>query len=130
MAIFVTQDDSGGEPDHVDAQRSVLLAISPYIRRGFVSHRLTTIVSLHRTLYQILGLPPLNLFDALANDFSDFFTSTPDFTPYSAVSVDARIFDPKKALDPNDPDYRIALNTRSILRDDPDEEEEILKASP
>ncbi|MBC7527853.1 MAG: bifunctional YncE family protein/alkaline phosphatase family protein [Chthonomonadaceae bacterium] len=130
MAIFVTQDDAGGEPDHVDAQRSVLLAISPYIRRGFVSHRLTTIVSLHRTLYQILGLPPLNLFDALANDFSDFFTSTPDFTPYSAVSVDARIFDPKKAIDPNDPDYRLALNTRSILRDDPDEEEEILKASP
>jgi len=30
MAIFVTQDDSGGEPDHVDAQRSVLLLISPW----------------------------------------------------------------------------------------------------
>jgi hypothetical protein len=29
MAIFVTQDDSGGEPDHVDAQSSVLLLISP-----------------------------------------------------------------------------------------------------
>jgi len=29
MAIFVTQDDSCGEPDHVDAQSSVLLLISP-----------------------------------------------------------------------------------------------------
>ncbi|HTE19241.1 MAG TPA: alkaline phosphatase family protein, partial [Armatimonadota bacterium] len=80
MAIFVTQDDSGGEPDHVDAQRSVLLVISPWARRAYVSHRHTTIVSMHRTLYQILGLPPLNMFDALASDFSDCFTSTPDFT--------------------------------------------------
>ena len=24
MAILVTQDDAGGEPDHIDAQRSVL----------------------------------------------------------------------------------------------------------
>ncbi len=130
MAIFVTQDDSGGEPDHIDAQRSVLLAISPYVKRGCVSHRLTTIVSMHRTLYQILGLPPLNLFDALANDFSDFFTSVPDFTPYTAVSVDPRIFDPKRAIDPSDPDYRMARNARSILRDDPDEEGKVLKAGP
>ena len=69
MAIFVTEDDAGGEPDHVDAQRSVLLVISPWAKRSYVSHRHTTIVSMHRTLYQILGLPPLNMFDALANDF-------------------------------------------------------------
>ena len=77
MAIFVTQDDAGGEPDHVDAQRSVLLVISPWAKRGYVSHRHTTIVSMHRTLYQIFGLPPLNMFDALANDFSDCFTTSP-----------------------------------------------------
>jgi hypothetical protein len=29
MAIIVTQPDAGGEPDHVDAQRSVLQIISP-----------------------------------------------------------------------------------------------------
>ena len=82
MAIFVTQDDAGGEPDHVDAQRSVLLVISPWAKRSYVSHRHTTIVSMHRTLYQIFGLPPLNMFDALANDFSDCFTTSPDFRPY------------------------------------------------
>ena len=74
MAIFVTEDDAGGEPDHVDAQRSVLLVISPWAKRGYVSHRHTTILSMHRTLYEIFGLPPLNMFDALANDFSDVFT--------------------------------------------------------
>ena len=127
MAIFVTEDDSGGEPDHVDAQRSVLLLISPWARRGYVSHRHTTILSMHRTLYQIFGLPPLNMFDALANDFSDAFTTEPDFRPYTAVPVDRRIFDPEKAKDPKDPDYGRARKMRSIGLDDGNEMEKILK---
>jgi YVTN family beta-propeller protein len=117
MAIFVTQDDAGGEPDHVDAQRSVLLAVSPWIKRGYVSHRHTTIPSMHRTLYQVLGLPPLNMFDALANDFSDCFTTTPDYRPYTHVAVDPRIFDPMKAKDPKDPDYKRARLEPSIRLD-------------
>lgn len=127
MAIFVTQDDSGGEPDHVDAQRSVLLVISPWAKRENVSHRHTTIVSMHRTLYQILGLPRLNMFDALANDFSDCFTTRPDFRPYNCVPVDPRIFDPEKAKDPKDPDYGQARKTRSIRMDDDDEMESVLR---
>lgn len=129
MAIFVTQDDSGGEPDHVDAQRSVLLVISPWARHGYVSHRHTTIVSMHRTLYEIFGLPPLNMFDALANDFSDCFTTTPDFRPYTHVAVDPRIFDPEKAKDPKDPDYQSARRLPSIPRDAPEEMEKILRSA-
>ncbi len=127
MAIFVTQDDAGGEPDHVDAQRSVLLVISPWAKRGNVSHRHTTIVSMHRTLYQIFGLPPLNMFDALANDFSDCFTTTPDFRPYNCVPVDRRIFDPEKAIDPKDPDYGKARKLPSAAMDDPDEMDDVLR---
>ncbi len=127
MAIFVTQDDSGGEPDHVDAQRSVLLVISPWAKRQYVSHRHTTIVSMHRTLYEVLGLPPLNMFDALANDFSDCFTTNPDFRPYDAVPVDPRIFDPEKAKDPKDPDYGKARKMKSIQMDDDDEMEKNLR---
>jgi YVTN family beta-propeller protein len=128
MAIFVTQDDAGGEPDHVDAQRSVLMVISPWAKRGYVSHRHTTIVSMHRTLYQIFGLPPLNMFDALANDFADCFTTTPDYSPYSVVPIDERIFDPEKAKDPNDPEYRKARQMSSVKRDDAEVEEQVLKA--
>jgi hypothetical protein len=127
MAIFVTEDDAGGEPDHVDAQRSVLLIISPWVKRGYVSHRHTTILSMHRTLYEIFGLPPLNMFDALANDFSDAFTAQPDFRPYKMVPVDRRIFDPEKAKDSKDPDYGQARRLPSITMDDDDEVEKILK---
>jgi hypothetical protein len=82
---------------------------------------------MHRTLYQIFGLPPLNQFDALANDFSDCFTTTPDYTPYKCVPVDPRIFDPEKAKDPKDPEYRRARLLPSIVRDDDEEEEDVLK---
>jgi YVTN family beta-propeller protein len=127
MAIFVTQDDAGGEPDHVDAQRSVLLLISPWAKKGYVSHRHTTILSMHRTLYEILGLPPLNMFDALASDFSDAFADVPDFSPYQARNVDPRIFDPEKAKDPKDPDYGQARRTPSASMDNEEEVERILK---
>lgn len=127
MAIFVTQDDSGGEPDHVEAQRSVLMVISPWARRGNVSHRHTTITSMHRTMYQIFGLPALNLSDALANDFSDCFTTVPNFAPYKCVPVDPRIFDPEKAKNPKDPDYKAARLLPSVARDDAEAEDEMLK---
>jgi YVTN family beta-propeller protein len=127
MAIFVTEDDAGGEPDHVDAQRSVLLVISPWAKRGNVSHRHTTIVSMHRTLYEIFGMPPLNMFDALANDFSDCFTTEPDYRPYRCLPVDPRIFDPEKAKDPKDPDYGKARKMPSFPMDDPDEVEKVLQ---
>jgi YVTN family beta-propeller protein len=127
MAIFVTEDDAGGEPDHVDAQRSVLLMISPWGRRGYVSHRHSTILSMHRTMYQIFGLPPLNMFDALVNDLSDCFSVTPDFRPYQCRPVDRRIFDPDKVIDPSDPDYRKARGEKSPMMDDPGEMERILQ---
>jgi YVTN family beta-propeller protein len=127
MLILVTQDDAGGEPDHIDAQRSVLLAISPWVKRGYVSHRHTTIPSMHRTLYEILGLPQLNMFDGLANNFSDCFTTEPSFAPYKAEAVDPRIFDPAKARDARDPEFRKALRSSSVRLDDPAEVERVAR---
>ena len=126
MAIFVAEDDAGGEPDHIDAQRSLMLIVSTWAKRKHVTHAHTTMLSMHRTLYQIFGLPPLNMFDALTNDFSEAFTSKPDYTPYDHVPVDPRIFDPAKAKDPNDPDYRLARRMKSIRMDDAQEMESVL----
>ena len=117
MLILVTQDDAGGEADHIDAQRSVLLAISPWVKHQYVSHRHTTITSMHRTLYEIFGLPPLNLFDAVSNDFSDCFTDQPDFTPYAAEKVDRRLFDWPRSRDTKDPYYLKARKLPTIQRD-------------
>ena len=47
----------------------------------------TSLASVFKTVNLILGLPPLNQYDAAATDLRDMFTSTPDFTPYSAQNV-------------------------------------------
>jgi hypothetical protein len=99
MAIFVTEDDAQDGRDHVDAHRSLLLVMSPYAKRG-VSHVHTSMASILKTFFLILGLPPLNQYDAAATDLADMFTDQPDFTPYTALPSDTRIFDPKKVHEP------------------------------
>ncbi len=80
--IFVTEDDAQNGPDHVDAHRSVLLAISPYVRRNHVDHTMYTTASLLRTIELILGLPPMSQYDAAATPLFRSFTAKKDLTPY------------------------------------------------
>ncbi|HEX6545868.1 MAG TPA: bifunctional YncE family protein/alkaline phosphatase family protein, partial [Bryobacteraceae bacterium] len=96
-AIFVIEDDAQGGVDHVDAHRSPILIISPYAKRGYISHRHTSMASVQKTIYELLNLGPLNLEDALSADLSDSFTNTPDFTPFTFIAADQRIFDPRRA---------------------------------
>ena len=68
-AIFVVEDDAQNGADHVDAHRSIGLVISRYAPRTpqpFVDHTFYTTVSVIHTMESLLGLPPMNLFDAHA----------------------------------------------------------------
>ncbi len=102
MAIVITEDDPQGGKDHIDAHRSLLMVISPYTKKNHVSHVHYSFGSIFKTFWHILGLPYLNQYDAGATDMADMFTATPDFTPYRAVPIDKRLFDPQKALNPFD----------------------------
>jgi len=118
MAIVITEDDAQNGIDHIDAHRSVLMVISPYAKRNYVSKVHCSFGSIFKTFWNVLGMPYLNQYDASANDFSDMFTATPDFTPYNAVSVDPLIFDPKKALTPLDEKFDWEAVKNSPLIDD------------
>jgi len=83
--IFVVEDDSQGGWDHVSAYRTVALVISPYSRLKKTISTWYTQPSMVRTIEQILGLPPMNIQDAIANPMTDCFTSVPDKTPYKAL---------------------------------------------
>jgi len=83
-AIFVTEDDSQDGLDHVDGHRTVGFVISPYVKHGQVDSSFFSIVNVFRTIEQILGLSPVNQFDAAAEPMFSVFTSKPDLTPYSA----------------------------------------------
>ena len=120
MAIIVTEDDSQGGVDHVDAHRSVLMVVSPYARKNHVSHAHYSFGSIFKTMWQALGAPYLNQYDAGATDLSDFFTGQPDFTPYNALPVDKRVFDPQKALDPFDEKFDWKALQQSPKLDDED----------
>lgn len=127
FAIIVTEDDAQSGVDSVDAHRSLLMVISPWAKRGYVSRRHADISSIHHGVFDLLGVPPLSLYDALASDLSDFWTDTPDFTPYSVLGIDPRLFDPDKAKDPLDPEYR---NVRaSAPLDDPAQVEQLRRAN-
>jgi YVTN family beta-propeller protein len=106
MLVIVTEDDSQDGRDHVDAHRSLLMMISPWVKKGYVSHTHANFGAILKTIYHILALPPLNQFDAAASLLDDFFVNTPDFTPFTVEMVDARVFDPQKALDPYDTEFR------------------------
>lgn len=105
MLIVITEDDAQNGVDHIDAHRSLLMVISPWAKKDYVSHVHYSFGSIFKTFWNILGMPYLNQYDAGATDLHDFFADVPDYTPYSALEVDARIFEPQKALDPFDEDF-------------------------
>ncbi len=99
MLVVVTEDDPQGGIDHVDAHRSVLLMAGPYVKRGYVSHTHANFGSLLRLIYTLTDAGFVNHYDLTASLLTDFFTDKPDYTPYTLEPVDARIFDPQKAMD-------------------------------
>lgn len=84
-AIFVVEDDAQNGADHVDAHRTVGLAISPYIKRGSVDSTLYSTSSMLRTMELILGVEPMTQFDAAARPMYDSFSGKLDETPYTTV---------------------------------------------
>jgi DNA-binding beta-propeller fold protein YncE len=67
--IFILEDDAQDGADHVDAHRSTAFVISKYAPREaqtFVDHHFYTTAGVIHTMEALLGLPPMNLFDAHA----------------------------------------------------------------
>jgi len=119
MLIIVAEDDPQGGRDHLEAHRSVLMFISPWVRRGYVSSTLADFGSVMKMIFTVLGLPPLNQFDASASLPNDAFLSLPDFAPYSALVPDKRLFDPDLAFKPFDRRFNWKGIGESPVMDDP-----------
>jgi hypothetical protein len=70
----------------------------PYVKKGYMSHRHANFGSILRTMYHILGLPPVNQYDATASLLTDFITDKPDYSQYKALPHDPQGFQPEKSL--------------------------------
>jgi DNA-binding beta-propeller fold protein YncE len=92
-AIFILEDDAQDGADHVDAHRSIAFAISKYAPRqqqALVDHNFYTTVSVIHTMEALLGLAPMNLFDAHAPLMAPLFAGPGTQPPYEADDSNLR----------------------------------------
>ncbi|HAR35638.1 MAG TPA: phosphoesterase [Acidobacteria bacterium] len=103
MVILAIEDDPQNGFDHVSGYRTTAYLAGPYVKRGAVISTHYNTTSVLRTIEQILGLPPMNQFDASATPMFDCFTDEPDFRPYTAlpnrIPLDELNPEPKKIAD-------------------------------
>ncbi|MBC7827045.1 MAG: phosphoesterase [Chitinophagaceae bacterium] len=122
MLVIIVEDDPQGGVDHVDAHRSILMMAGPHVRRGYTSHTHANFGSVLKVIYNVLGIGYVNQYDVTASLLQDFFTGKPDYTPYTMVFPDKRVFDPQKAMDR----YNKNIDWRKIMQgpkmDDEDEQ--------
>ncbi len=103
--VFVNEDDPQDGFDHVDGHRSICLVASPYTKRGKVVSKFYNQTSVLHTIERILGLPPMNTFDASAPTMEECFTAKPDLTPFTSLPNTVPLDEMNKRaslLDPNE----------------------------
>ncbi len=71
-AICVLEDDAQAGMDHIDAHRSIALVVSPYNVRGRGDARFYNTDSMLRTMELLLGIAPMNGYDAMADPIDVF----------------------------------------------------------
>jgi YVTN family beta-propeller protein len=119
--IFGIEDDPQGGWDHVSGYRTTAYCISPYTKRGTVVSTQYNTTSLIRTMEQILGLPPMNQFDASATPMFDVFQDTADLRPFKSVPTNIPLDQlnpsPQAMRDPilrHDAEVSAGLNFREV----------------
>jgi phospholipase C len=87
--LVLTYDEGGGYYDHVAppavdkfglGMRVPSIIISPWAKRGYVSHRVYENCSINAWIEQRFGLSSLTARDANADPLSDVFAATPDLS--------------------------------------------------
>ena len=83
--IFVVEDDAQDGGDHVDSHRSTRFVAGAYVKQGAVISTQYNTIDFIRTMEEVLGLPPMNLNDALGRPMTDIFNTTP--SPWSFTAT-------------------------------------------
>ena len=83
--IFIIEDDAQDGGDHVDSHRSTAFVVGAYVKQGALVSTQYNTIDYVRTIEEVLGLPPMNLNDALARPMTDIFTTTPNSWSFTAT---------------------------------------------
>jgi YVTN family beta-propeller protein len=90
-AICILEDDAQSGFDHVDCDRSIALVITPYMERGRHDSRFYNTDSMLRTMELLLGLPPMNGFDATSDPIMGISAGAHNDEPFDAILPSAAI---------------------------------------
>jgi len=83
--ICVLEDDAQAGFDHVDCHRSTAYLISLWLEKGTTSSQFYNTDSMLRTIELILGLKPLNQYDAVASPINLFSKRSTNDAPFDAI---------------------------------------------
>ncbi len=122
--FFVIEDDAQDGPDHVDVHRSTAYVISPYIKQGFVDHTFYNTASILKTIEMLLGVTPLNQYDANATPIVAPFDTAPNNSAvYNATPAAQNIMCQKGSADlelASNPMHKWAVESSKMNFDVPD----------
>jgi hypothetical protein len=111
--VFVLEDDPSDGGDHVEMHRSPGIAVSPWVKRGYVSHVHYDVPAMWHTVALLLHLDPMNQRDGNAPGMYDIFSAKADTRPYTFIprktpvgtnSVDAPLAAESHKIDFSRPD--------------------------
>ncbi len=74
--VLLTEDDAQSGADHIDAHRTLALAVGPWVRPGILVDEHLSQVDLLRTIEAIAGIPPMSQWDANAHVLGGIWRTT------------------------------------------------------
>ena len=77
MVVFLDEDDAQSGADHINAHRTLGLAIGPWVRAGKIDTEPLSQVNIVRSIEAVLGLPAMSQWDANAQVISGIWRHTP-----------------------------------------------------
>ena len=77
MVVFLDEDDAQSGADHINAHRTLGLALGPWVKSGDLDTRPLSQVNIVRTIEAIFDLPAMSQWDANASVISDIWRKTP-----------------------------------------------------
>lgn len=121
MAIFVVEDDAQNGVDHVDGHRTTAFVVSPYARRGHIDSTFYAHQSMLKSIELILGLPTMSLFDLIAHDMRNSFSTQADLTPFTAELPKTDLFERNPTVQAlRGPARQAAIDSAKMRFDVPD----------
>ena len=77
MAVFLTEDDAQSGADHINAHRTLALAMGPWVKSGDLDTHPLSQVNIVRTIEAVFHLPPMSQWDANAQVISGIWANSP-----------------------------------------------------